>query len=258
LEGGLSESEAALLASHGYVTFALAYFRAEGLPQQLVNIPLEYLKKGLDWLAARDTVDAQRLAVVGGSKGAELALLLAAHHPEVRAVVARAPSHVVWFGIGGTYRDPSWTLQGKPVPYVLPSPTLFPKVFSKRPLRLVDLYGPALDDEKSVKASRIPVEKINGAVLLLSGTDDAMWPASRMADQMVTQLRDQGHRFPVVHLKYDGAGHSIPNAYVPTRATIEASGMLLGGTAQANAKALADARPKVLQFLKDHLEKRGR
>src|SRR5262249_40170607 len=42
-EGGINEIDAALLASHGYVTFALAYFRAEGLPKQLAAIPLEYL-----------------------------------------------------------------------------------------------------------------------------------------------------------------------------------------------------------------------
>ena len=40
--GGLSERRAALLASHGYVTFALAYFGNESLPKTLTNIPLEY------------------------------------------------------------------------------------------------------------------------------------------------------------------------------------------------------------------------
>src|SRR5699024_11289262 len=43
-EGGLSESSAALLASHGFNTFALAYFGIEDLPKELVNIPLDYIE----------------------------------------------------------------------------------------------------------------------------------------------------------------------------------------------------------------------
>ena len=77
---------------HGYTTFALAYFGVEGLPRELVKIPLEYFKKGFDWLRTQDTVDGRRLGVVGGSKGGELALLLGATFPEIKVVVARAPS----------------------------------------------------------------------------------------------------------------------------------------------------------------------
>ncbi|MEW6212266.1 MAG: acyl-CoA thioesterase/BAAT N-terminal domain-containing protein, partial [Acidobacteriota bacterium] len=100
-EGGLQGSEpgAALLAAHGYAALALAYFGMEGLPKTLELIPLEYLKKGTDWLAAQPSVDRARLAVMGGSKGGELALLLAATFPELKAVVAYVPSGLVWQGI---------------------------------------------------------------------------------------------------------------------------------------------------------------
>ena len=77
-EGGLREGTAALLASHGYATLALAYFGVDPLPPELIEIPLEYCKEGIDWLKAQPSVDAQHIAVLGGSKGAELALLLAA------------------------------------------------------------------------------------------------------------------------------------------------------------------------------------
>jgi len=253
-EGGVSENEAALLASRGYVAFALAYFRAEGLPQQLVDIPLEYLKKGLTWLAARDTVDGKRLGVTGGSKGGELALLLAAHTPELKAVVARVPSHVVWFGLGGTYRGSSWTFEGKPVPFLLPDGKLFAKVFAQRPIRYLEIYRSALEDEANAAKALIPVEKINGAVLLVSGTDDAMWPSSLMADKVMARLKEKKHPFPYKHLKYEGAGHGIPSAYVPMRLLIESGGLAMGGTAEANAKAQADSRPQILAFLKENLK----
>src|SRR5690606_27188681 len=48
--GGINEPRAALYASHGYLAFALAYFKAPGLSDYISNTPLEYFKKGLDWL----------------------------------------------------------------------------------------------------------------------------------------------------------------------------------------------------------------
>jgi hypothetical protein len=101
-EGGLGEGRAALLASHGYATLALAYFGIEELPEELIEIPLETFDAGLDWFAAQDAVDAERVAMMGASKGAEAALLVASRRPEVRAVVAYMPSNVVWQGISFT------------------------------------------------------------------------------------------------------------------------------------------------------------
>ena len=48
--GGLNEIRPALLASHGYVTFALSYFGSESLPKTLTNIPLEYFEKAIQFL----------------------------------------------------------------------------------------------------------------------------------------------------------------------------------------------------------------
>jgi hypothetical protein len=50
-EGGFPNAMAALLASHGYATLALAYHKVEGLPKTLVNIPVEYFATALAWMA---------------------------------------------------------------------------------------------------------------------------------------------------------------------------------------------------------------
>ncbi|MDU0291699.1 acyl-CoA thioesterase/BAAT N-terminal domain-containing protein, partial [Saccharothrix longispora] len=47
-EGGLREDDAALLASHGFAALALAYFGAPGVPDDLVEIPLEYFGTALE------------------------------------------------------------------------------------------------------------------------------------------------------------------------------------------------------------------
>ena len=40
-DGAIMETDAALLAAHGFATLALGYFRQPGLPSGLVNLPLE-------------------------------------------------------------------------------------------------------------------------------------------------------------------------------------------------------------------------
>ena len=52
-EGGFRHEQAALLASEGYVTLALAYFNVAevpGFPTQIKNIPLEYFEKAIHFL----------------------------------------------------------------------------------------------------------------------------------------------------------------------------------------------------------------
>jgi dienelactone hydrolase len=121
---GLREGGAEALASEGFEALTLAYFGAEGLPHELVEIPLEYFGRATEWLRSRPEVDANRVAVVGNSKGGELALLLGATYPEdIGAVIGYAPSGVVWQGITsdrevyhGGPKSP-WALGGVPVPF---------------------------------------------------------------------------------------------------------------------------------------------
>jgi dienelactone hydrolase len=62
--------------------------------------PLEYFERAIEWLKSQPEVDTNCIAVVGNSKGGELALLLGVTYPEdVRAIIGYAPSAVVWQGI---------------------------------------------------------------------------------------------------------------------------------------------------------------
>ncbi len=81
--GGLPARQGAWLASRGFVTLALAYFHYDDLPPNLEEIPLEYFQRGMAWLLARPEVSGQRLAVVGTSRGGELALQLGSMFPAV-------------------------------------------------------------------------------------------------------------------------------------------------------------------------------
>jgi dienelactone hydrolase len=89
------------LAQRGFVVLALAYFGTDPLAARLQSIPLEYFTRAIESLQRHPRVDPDRLGLMGFSKGAEGALLIAAMHSSIRAVVATSPSHVARPGITG-------------------------------------------------------------------------------------------------------------------------------------------------------------
>jgi len=260
--GGLSEGAAETFASEGFAALALAYFGLEGLPRELVEIPLEYFEGAIAWLKGHPKVEAGRVAVVGNSKGGELALLLGATFPrDVGAVVGYAPSAVVWQGIPfdrevhyGGPRSP-WSLRGEAVPFVpmarpLPSEmvVMMGSLIEERPISTHTFYEHALGDEAAVAAASVPVEKIEGPVMLISGTDDQLWPSTRLSEMAIERLEAHEHPFPREHLRYEGAGHMIaPPGYEPNSAWSDR--FELGGSREANEFANAHSWPKVLGFL---------
>ncbi len=264
--GGVPEANAALLASHGLAGLALAYFRAGHLPEALAEIPLEYFETAIRWLSRHEAVAGQPLGVMGGSRGGELALLLGAMFPQIRAVVGNVPSGVVHAGISGgslteRYRRPAWTWKGNTVLPFLSSrdaAQMEEPAPSDEPLALTSKFLRTLEDRAAAEAAEIPVERINGPVLLISGQDDQMWPSHVLADIAMKRLARHHHPFPYTHLSYPGAGHIIGPPGLP--ATVTASlhplagrSLAYGGNAKDNAAAAADSWPKILAFFRDAL-----
>ncbi len=265
-EGGTYEPAAAIYASHGYVTFALAYFGMDGLPPALTDIPVETVERALNWLETHPRVNKDAIGVWGASKGAELALLAASYYPQIKAVVAKSPSAVVFEGTSaemGRNHKTSWTINGEPLPFV---PIVFNKELSdsffaamakKQPWPTAPMYEYALRNKEAVEKAAIKVEKINGPVLLVSGGQDGVWPAGRMAEMIIERLEAKGHPFPDVHLHYEAAGHQISAPYSPTTVNwLQIPGSFaedLGGTPAGNAAAAMDSWSKILIFLRTHL-----
>jgi dienelactone hydrolase len=262
--GGLWLSAAALFASRGYAALALGYFRLPGLPQGLVNIPLEYFEGAIEWL--RETVRPRErfIAVVGVSRGGELALLLGASIREISAVVAYVPSGVLLGPFGGTEpgdRRPAaaWTHHGRPLPYLgqnnrtVDWSVIDPK---RTPIVEAPVYRTMLRDRDAVERSSIPVERTRGPILLISGKADDLWPSFDLAQIAYRRLQGYRHSYPFAHLSYEGAGHGITFPYVPTTQTsyvhpVDGRAYSLGGEPAMTAQASADSWPKVLAFLRD-------
>lgn len=259
-EGGLDERLAGLFASRGFATLALAYFGIGTLPKVLADIPLEYCHRAIEWLQQRPEINGERVGVLGGSKGGELALLLGATFPSVRAVVAHTPSSVVWQGFSFQPPRSSWSHNDQPLPFV-PFRTsfthivnhLFARLFHKS-VALQSVYCLRGIDAKQLEEATIPVENSHGPIMLISGGDDQMWPARPFAEMSIDRLA--AHKYPHAyeHLTYADAGHAVyglPD--VPLHGTTGTKEFTLGGTVQANATARADAWPRVLRFFRTHL-----
>ena len=253
--GGLAEDQPALLASRGYAVLSLGYFGMEGVPQDLADIPLEYFERAIGWMRANKSVDRERVAIMGASRGGELALLLGATFPELKAVVAYVPSGVVWPGLSRTPSSQipaSWTRHGKPLAF-MPSPPPDAEAWSKPPVVLTPTFHAAMKMRAREEWPEIAVEKTNGPILMFSGSDDQMWPSLTLAD--IAAQRLLRHNFPrrFEHITYAGAGHFIRFPYSPTITAIfhpvVKLMMALGGDAVANAAADRDSWERLLGFL---------
>jgi dienelactone hydrolase len=261
--GGLSPAAqwAALLASRGFATLALAYFGAPGLPETLVAIEVETVERAIRWLHRRPDVRGDRVAVMGGSRGGELALLAGSLLDQIGAVVAFVPSHVSWGGIDatGAVNAPAWTFRGQPLPYAPTGaePTSHTDA-SSGAIVLRSAYAAALENSASARDAEIPVERIRGPVLLVSGDEDHMWPSTAMAELVVRRARERGFAHQLTHLRYPGAGHNcagVPGLPVATWIEHPLTGhrYSFGGTPSANARARIDSWPRVITFLRDTL-----
>jgi dienelactone hydrolase len=218
------------LAAAGIPALVIGYFHAQGLPDKLVNIPLEYFRTALDWLDGRSEVDPKRLSVLGTSYGSEAALLLGVHYPRlVHGVAALVPSSVVTCGIIGADRatfasrclGSPWTFAGKPLPHteVLNNP------------RPWDTPGAA-----------IPVELIRSPVLLACGGHDQVWSSCPYAHAIVA--RRSAHGEATLLFAYPSASHGVGGS------SVYEPGSLAGDFfVPADERAREDLWPRLLAFL---------
>jgi dienelactone hydrolase len=237
--GGVPLRQSAWLASHGYIALALAYFRFEDLPPQLESIPLEYFQKALQWMTRRPEIGDAPIAVLGTSRGGELALQLGSMFSRIGAVVAYVPANVRIASCCRNTGGPAWTWQGRALPYVIPR-------------------------ERTIAAARagatIEVENTKGSILMISGEADHLWNSWEMADDVVSRLKSHRFAYSFENLKYPRAGHLagrqefVPTWHSEIRNPTSGRENDLGGSAEGDARSSIDSIPKVLEFLRKNLK----
>lgn len=252
-EGGLtksSDSEARTLRDRGYNVLYQSYYRTKDDNADFSMVPLETFDMAIDWIEEQPGVDPERLGIVGGSKGAEAALITASRRPEIKAVVAAMPSSASWAGFSFTmvpnkdYKS-SWSLGGEPYPYL-------PYGAYRMGDSMATMYANGFDGLAEHEDAVIPVEKITGLVLLICGEADTLWPSCDMARRVKT--RAEAMDGPEVEiLAYETAGHAVFGKPLPDDSDLSRL-TFFGGTGEGNNAARKDSMPKMKAFLDEVLK----
>ncbi|MBN9108301.1 MAG: hypothetical protein J0I34_05925 [Pseudonocardia sp.] len=262
-EGGFESqvAHAHLLAAHGFAALAACWVPEADAVAGIASIPLERFTAAVRLLAGRPEVDPGRLTAMGVSRGAEGLLAAIAAEPDtpVRGLVLVSPSSLSWQAIGGGGEipdTPSWTSNGQDVPWrPVPSGELMGQLVhnawtvgrdrtAHRPslLRLRPAYEAGLAHGTD---GALPAERVACPLLLVSGTDDQVWPATEMSGEILARRARPDDE----HVAHPGAGHLIRLGALPTDAQWTA-GLALGGGRTAQAAAQRDTSARVTDFLR--------
>jgi dienelactone hydrolase len=210
LSGSSGRIEAArcrVLAAAGATAVSVRWFGGPGQQPQPYEVPLETFTGTLDLLAAF----CRRIAVLGSSFGAQAALLLAALDERIDAVIALAPSPVVWggreqTGSGNSTQVSQWTSHGAPLPFV---PVVTDWTPHGDPPVYRELYERSLAScpAGQIEAATIAVERISGELILVGGEDDQVWPGADFARMVAARRAAHGLDSTVV--THRRAGHRV-------------------------------------------------
>ncbi len=255
--GGMSIAMAKTLASNGFATLALAYFRYPELPGWLVEIPLEYFTGAIEWMKTRPAVQKTKLGLIGHSKGGECALLLASLYDEFSAVVGLVPSAYVWKGVTPLAKS-SWTLSGKALPFIstIETEEEVQQFIRGEATSVRKWYADGLAAARPdlIDKATIPVEKIRAPLFLVSDRDDRTWPSSEFCETIIQGLKENNFGYEVKHIRGENAGHQVYwPSYIPgTEPGIE------GGNPKDKVKWSLMAWNEMMSFLHKYLDATSR
>lgn len=243
--GRVDTARAALFANAGTKALALQWFGGEGQFPGIREIPLETFSSAIDYLTS---IGCTRIVIVGTSKGAEAALLVAVHDQRVNGVVAVNGTSFVWGNIGAGKdgqawpERSSWCHAGKALDFVPFVPGWQPEHRSGL-ISYCGLFTHCLSNAYRPEAE-IPIEATAADILLIAGGDDAVWPSARFAEDLVKRRKSNGTSVSVV--SDDDAGHRIlfPGEQTP-RSKLHAQ----GGSDEADARLGQAAWGEVLRLL---------
>ena len=194
------------LNEKGYAVLSIGYFKTKETPEYLDRISLSAIRDTIVSVAQHPQIDESKIILFGGSRGGELVLNLASRCKEFNGVIAGSTSNVSFPAITLYANTSSWIYEDEEVPYVpAPLKTISPAIKGD----LYTAHAMMLEDEGAVKNAEIPVENINGPILIISGRGDDQWPAPEMSEQIVRRLKEHNFSHYYSHIQLEG-GHIAP------------------------------------------------
>lgn len=282
---GTQDFKASMLANHGYVSLALAFFGAEGLPQtpkrdthtlkliqnadrskkdwqwvsdnaSSVKLDMAYFDKAIDLLLSHPKVDAKRgIAVMSISGSVPIALLMSVHNRHVKCVSCiNGPNYNNFWEF--TANGQKYEMEEMYYNYVeFGSSIATGAGMDMRPIRRCGFNdGPY---HPKPRGCLIPFyERHDCGFLFLTSLNDSNWPSEYHANQAEKQLSGVNHpNYKVV--RYPGAGHLLEPSYNAhnklTWFNLFKCNVVWGGETKAHCKAQEHAWKEQLEFLKRNL-----
>lgn len=190
----------------GYSFLAIGYFNAKETPQLLEKIAIEDVHNAIIKATENKQVDAERIAIVGGSRGGDLALLIASYYNNISCVVSLVPSHAVFPGNTTHFTTSSWTYNNIELPFIPVNEAAVPFLM-KRDLR--GTFTAMLQDTIAEQKALIKVENIKAPILFISATEDEIAPTTPMCEKMITRLKQYNFKYYTEHIAIVGS-HAEP------------------------------------------------
>lgn len=221
----------------GIPCLSVAYFNSKNTPDSFNTISLEYFFKTIEYYKSLPEIKNKKIVISGYSKGGELSLLLASKSKDINGVIAINPSHVVFQSPGSLKNNEinsSWSINGIELPFISLDNAIFNESSGKK---YRELYEHGLNNANNLENTRIEVEQINGPILLLSGDEDYVWPASYMSEEIINRLENSEFNFKYTHINYKGAGHTL-NEFIK-----------MGGSFTGNKNARKESSNEIFEFI---------
>jgi uncharacterized protein len=190
----------------GYAFLAIGYFGAKGTPDTLQKIAIEDIHNAIIEAVKDRKINKKKIAIIGGSRGADLALLVGSYYKDIKCVVGIVASNVTFPGNTNHFTTSTWTFQNKELPFVPVNEEAVPFLM-KRDLR--GAFEAMLKDSIAESKAFIAIEKIRGPILLVSATKDEICPSTPMAEKMIVRLKSNKFKYHYQHIPIVG-GHGEP------------------------------------------------
>lgn len=193
-----------LLQDNGYAFLSIAYFGTKNTPKNLDRIGVEGVHRAV-MNAVKDTrINQNCVAVMGVSRGGELALLLGSYYQEYKSVIGIVPGSSVFSAVNDAMATPGFSHNGKPLPFVPVPWSATPDLLTGN---LRSAFEKMMQNTDAMDAAAIKVEKISGPLLLISGTEDEQWPSMAMSEMIINRLKENDFPYPSQHIPLVG-GHN--------------------------------------------------
>ncbi|MFI1383602.1 acyl-CoA thioester hydrolase/BAAT C-terminal domain-containing protein [Embleya sp. NPDC020886] len=244
--GRVERERCRLFARAGVSAMSVRWFGGPGQPPGICEVPLETFVAATWLLRERG---AERVGILGVSKGAEAALSVSCLADCTDAVIALAPTSVVWANVGPgrdgrehPYRS-CWTWQGQPLPFVPYDRSWAPTQPEGAPVAVLGWYESSLAAYADrLPAAAIPVEHTDADLVLVAGGADRMWPSLRFAHELADRRTTAGRKTTLITRPDAGHRTVFPGESAPP----PSPRFDHGGTPEADATLGTAAWPHIL------------